>query len=360
MAGRAALRAASTAANHAAADRTTALWLWSVAALVLAMIVVGGATRLTDSGLSITEWKPILGGIPPLSLADWQAVFAKYQQIPEYHLVNKGMTLEAFKTIYWWEWGHRFLGRFIGVAFALPLAWLWATGRLRASLKARLVSILALGGLQGAVGWYMVASGLVDRVDVSQYRLALHLVIAFVILGAIVWTALDLALPELGDRARADIGSGMAVALVALILVQVVLGAFVAGMKAGLAYNTWPLMDGALIPSGLWVMQPWVLNLFENAATVQFDHRIAAYLLLILAGWHVVQLRGGPHAGSAIAVLAGLVIQAGLGIATLLAHVPLWLGLLHQGGAAVVFALAVWHAHALFSGVAAARLPPRH
>ncbi len=348
-------------ALSAGTARVLRAWLVVVAALVFAMIVVGGATRLTDSGLSITEWQPLLGAIPPLTAGDWQVAFDKYRQIPEYHLVNKGMSLDAFKAIYWWEWGHRFLGRIIGLAMAVPLAVFWLTGRLTRGLKVRLLGILALGGLQGVVGWYMVKSGLVDRVDVSQYRLALHLTIAFVILGALVWTVLDLGEGVRGTGARAAsapeaAGAWGAVGLLLALGLQVVLGAFVAGMKAGLAYNTWPLMDGALVPAGLGVMSPWYLNLFENALTVQFNHRMLAYVLLAGALWHAVWMsaaRSARAAGGCTTgwwLLASLVVQAVIGIATLLAQVPLWLGLLHQGGAAVVLAIAVWHTHRTLRG----------
>ncbi len=316
-----------------------------MALLVLAMIVAGGATRLTDSGLSITEWKPILGAIPPLGEADWRAAFAKYQEIPEYRLVNSGMSLEAFKFIYWWEWAHRFLGRFIGLAFALPFALFWAAGRLPPGLAPRLLGILALGGLQGAIGWYMVSSGLADRVDVSQYRLALHLAVAFAILGAIIWTALSLEPPRPGAaRAPNATQRRFAAVLLGLIFLQAVLGAFVAGLKAGLVYNTWPLMDGHFIPTGLGAMEPWYLNATENAATAQFDHRMMAYVLVAGVALHVMALWRTRSLGvSGGALLAAVLAQAGLGVWTLVAGVPLWLGLAHQAGAAALFAIGVWH-----------------
>lgn len=328
-------------------------WLLAVAALVFCMIIVGGATRLTGSGLSITEWQPIIGVIPPWSEADWQAAFAKYQQIPQYERVNRGMSLDAFKTIYLWEWGHRFLGRGIGAAFALPLLWFWARGRLPRGSAGPLLGILALGGLQGVAGWYMVSSGLSERVDVSQYRLALHLTIAFLILAALVWVWVPLALPRPGTSGQdlSPTQRAMAWVIVVLLTAQIVAGAFVAGLKAGLAHNTWPLMDGDLIPSGLLVMQPWWLNVFENALTVQFNHRMLAYVILLLVGWHAVQLRRSGVAAavrqSAMSLLAAGIFQALIGIWTLLAHVPLGLGLAHQGGGAIVYAIAVWHAHAV-------------
>jgi cytochrome c oxidase assembly protein subunit 15 len=324
-------------------------WLLAVAGLVISMIVVGGATRLTDSGLSITEWKPILGAIPPLSGADWQEAFAKYKAIPEYHLVNKGMSLEEFKLIYWWEWGHRFLGRFIGAAFALPLGLFWLMGALRPGMGKKLLAVLALGGLQGGIGWFMVQSGLVDRVDVSQYRLALHLSVAFLILGLLLWLALDLAPRERQTPALTAGQRGLAAIIVVLVFVQVALGALVAGLKAGLAYNTWPLMDGRLVPKGLGALEPWYLNWFENVTAVQFDHRLMAYILTGLALWQAWNFARMADAGrarsSALLLAAAVLAQVTLGIWTLLSAVPLPLGLAHQAGAAIVFALAVRHWH---------------
>lgn len=332
-------------------DRLVAVWLAAVAVLVIAMIVVGGATRLTDSGLSITEWQPILGAIPPLSEQDWQIAFDKYRQIPEYHQVNKGMSLEAFKVIYWWEWSHRLLGRLIGVAFALPLAALWLTGAIRPGYGARLLGVLALGGLQGFIGWYMVQSGLVDRVDVSHYRLALHLFTAFVILALLVWLALDHAPAEHRVRlATLTRGQRWVAGLLAmLVLMQVVLGALVAGLKAGLTYNTWPLMDGRLIPEGLGTLSPWYLNLLENVTTVQFNHRMMAYALVALALIHALTLTRTADderiVSSAWLLATAMLAQAALGIWTLLASVPISLGIAHQGMAALVLVAAVVHLH---------------
>lgn len=333
------------------ADRAVATWLTVVAALVVAMIAVGGATRLTDSGLSITEWQPILGAIPPLSQAEWQVAFDKYRQIPEYQLVNKGMSLEAFKTIYWWEWGHRLLGRLIGLAYGVPLAVLWLMGAVRPGYGWKLAGLLVLGGLQGFIGWYMVQSGLADRVDVSHYRLALHLLMAFVILGLLVWLALDHTTPR--ARIRLDTLTRLqrwtAPLLVALLLVQVVLGALVAGLKAGLTYNTWPLMDGRLIPDGLGTLEPWYLNLTENVTTVQFDHRMMAYLLVVLALLHAWGLSRSADdervVRSAWLLAVAMLAQAALGIWTLLANVPIGLGIAHQTVAALVLVVAVAHMH---------------
>jgi cytochrome c oxidase assembly protein subunit 15 len=332
-------------------SRAAQVWLFALAALVFLMVVVGGATRLTDSGLSITEWKPIVGILPPLSDADWHDAFTKYQQIPEYHRVNRGMSLDAFKFIFWWEWTHRFLGRLIGFAFAIPFVLLLATRRLPREIVPRLIGVFALGGLQGAIGWYMVQSGLVDRVDVSQYRLALHLTVAVLIFGLLLWMALDLGTARTRTKpAPLSPGNRRAAAvLTGLVLLQIVLGAFVAGLKAGLSHNTWPLMDGQVIPDGLGVMSPWYLNLFENVLTVQFNHRMVAYLVAIVALWHTASVLNSCEEPSvrisAVAIGLAVLAQIAIGVCTLLAHVPLSLGLTHQAGAVVVFAVSVWHLH---------------
>jgi cytochrome c oxidase assembly protein subunit 15 len=333
-------------------DQLVAAWLFFVASLVVCMVAVGGATRLTDSGLSITEWQPILGAIPPLSDADWQTAFDKYRQIPEYQRINKGMSLAEFQYIYWWEWGHRFLGRLIGIAYAVPLALFWIVGRVPANRRLALVGMLALGGLQGFVGWYMVQSGLVERVDVSQYRLAMHLTLAFVILGALVWLAIGF-LPRDPIARLQPVGTtawGLAWLLAFLVLAQVVLGAFVAGTKAGLTYNTWPLMDGEFIPTGRWQLEPWYLNLSENITAIQFNHRMVAYFILALAVAHTIAVFSSTERGAArwtaALLLVGLVAQAALGIWTLLAvdgAIPIGLGVAHQTFAAIIFAIAVAH-----------------
>jgi len=316
-------------------------WLYVVAALIVAMVVVGGATRLTESGLSITEWQPIHGVIPPLSAAEWQEEFAKYQQIPEYQLINRGMTLAEFKGIFWWEWAHRFLGRFIGVAFLLPLIWFWASGRIGRSLAPQLVGIFVLGGLQGAVGWWMVASGLVERTDVSQYRLAVHLTLAFAILGLIVWVARGLAPRR--PMATTPTGKDLARVIVAVMFLQVFLGGIVAGLDAGLISATWPTMNGQWVPDGLWVIEPWWRNIFENPVTAQFDHRLVAYVLLVLAAINAVWARGTAVAGSAGLLLAVMVAQAAIGIAAIVHEMPLSMALLHQFGGAVALMVAVSH-----------------
>jgi cytochrome c oxidase assembly protein subunit 15 len=342
-------------AAHAvpAADAAVQIWLLVLAALVFCMIVVGGAVRLTDSGLSITEWQPLLGAIPPLNEADWLVAFEKYKAIPEYSVVNAGMTLDGFKAIYWWEWAHRFLGRFIGIAFAVPFVVFGLLGKVRGTFALKCLGVLALGGLQGVIGWYMVKSGLVDRVDVSQYRLALHLLTAFAILSLLVWLALEAGPASARVRLR-TVTRGQrrtAVALFALVFVQSGLGALVAGLKAGLTYNTWPLMDGKLVPDGLATQSPWYLNLFENVTTVQFDHRVTAYAVVILALAHLVALIRSAD-DERIVGSAGLLAGCGLaqmliGIWTLLWGVPLELGLAHQAGAAVVIAAATLHLHTI-------------
>lgn len=329
------------------------LWLYSVAALVALTAIVGAATRLTGSGLSITEWNVIGGVIPPLTEAQWLDAFNKYKQIPQYRELNTGMPLDGFKVIFWWEWGHRLLARFIGVAFAVPLILLALARRLPAGFMPRLVLLFALGGLQGFAGWYMVSSGLVDRIDVSQYRLALHLGLAVLIFAALIWTARDLA----PARAAIDLKTTtrrdrlFAHGLLALVYLQVLAGALVAGLKAGRTHNTWPLMDGSLVPSGLTMQTPWYKNLFENATTVQFNHRLLAYLLVALVALHVVRVMrtaDSPRVrGTAGLLAATIVLQTALGVWTLLAWVPLSLGIAHQAGALVTVAAAVLHAHAM-------------
>jgi heme a synthase len=337
-----------------AAARAVGLWLWCVAALVFAMVLVGGATRLTESGLSIVEWKPVTGVVPPLTETDWQAEFAKYKTIPQYEQLNLGMSLDEFKTIYWWEWGHRLLGRIIAAAFLLPFLWfLWRRAFDR-RFGFALAGIFALGAAQGGIGWWMVASGLTESIRVSQYRLAVHLTLACMLYAALVWTADRLlARPPHAQAATEHKGRlpgrlrFCAIALLALALVQIYLGALVAGLHAGLVYNTWPLVDGRLVPSlaDLLFDRPLWRNFFENALTVQFDHRMTAYLLLALALFHLADAR---RHDTRVATGAGLVavavlLQAGLGIMTLLHAVPVGLALLHQAVALVVLTAATLH-----------------
>lgn len=317
-------------------------WLLVVAGLVFVMVIVGGATRLTDSGLSITEWQPIVGAIPPLSHADWLVAFEKYKQIPEYQIVNRGMALEEFKFIFWWEWGHRFLGRFIGLAFFVPALVFWLTGRLEARLRAPVAGLFILGGLQGLMGWYMVMSGLADNVDVSQYRLAAHLTLAAIIFAGLIWVALSVY-----ERRTAGLRIGCVV-LVLFVGLQIFAGALVAGLDAGMAYNTWPLMDGELIPEGMLSETPIWTNLFENILTVQFQHRVLAYLLIIAVideARKSIRLDHSAAEMPAWVMILIVLFQVALGIATLLTLVPLSLALMHQAGAFLLLAAAVWHLH---------------
>jgi heme a synthase len=343
------------------APRGLRVWLLAVASLIALMVVVGGATRLTESGLSIVEWKPVTGVLPPLTAAQWDQAFEGYKTIPQYHKMNAGMSLAEFKTIFWWEWSHRLLGRVIGAVYLLPFLYFLWRGGMSAELKRRLWLIFGLGGLQGAVGWWMVASGLAERTEVSQYRLATHLVLALLIFAAIIWTLRRLAeRPPLVVPMRLKLAS---TALLALTFVQLYFGALVAGLRAGLVYNTWPAIDGALIPSvaGLWFDTPWWRNLFENTLTVQFEHRMTAYVLFALALWHAVDAIRSRAAGAAINgalwLLGAITLQATLGILTLLNQVPIGLALMHQACAIAVLTLAVIQAERLAGRGAADALP---
>ena len=317
-------------------DYAVGWWLLCVCALVVLMILVGGATRLTDSGLSITEWRPVTGAIPPLSASDWASEFAKYQATTEYQLQNAGMSLAEFQTIYWWEWGHRLLGRLIGLVYALPFLWFLLAGRLKGRAAA-LSGLLLLGGLQGFVGWWMVESGLVDRLDVAPYRLAAHLGLAFLILGFGFW----LALGAFGvPRARFGWPAG---AFLGLLFMQILAGAAVAGSDAGKAYADWPTIGGEAFPSTYAALSPFWHNLFENHAAVQFNHRSLGYLVALcaLALGALAWRRGRRRLGGALA--AGALAQAFLGVATVLGAAPLGLSLAHQGGAAALWLLALAH-----------------
>lgn len=322
------------------------VWLGLVLVTLFALVLVGGATRLTNSGLSITEWKPIHGVIPPLNAVEWQEEFDLYKRIPEYAQINSGMTVEEFKTIFWWEWAHRLIARSIGLIFAVPLAFFWATGRIERRLKAPLLGILGLGGLQGFIGWWMVSSGLVERTDVSQYRLAVHLTMACIIFASTMWVMRAIA-PHEEAPARRSRSVRLAMIIAFFTLFQIYLGALVAGLDAGFAYNTWPLMDGAVIPGDLFIQQPWWINLFENPKTVQFVHRLGAYVLLALVVVHFLQARqelpGSAHARRAAVLLALVLLQASLGIATLLSQVQIHAALTHQAVAIVLLGFAVAH-----------------
>jgi len=333
------LSAAQTSQNAA-----VRWWLIGVAALIALMVLVGGATRLTESGLSIVEWKPVAGTLPPLTEAQWHEAFEGYRKIPQYRELNAGMTLAEFRTIFWWEWSHRLLGRLIGVAYLLPFLYFLWRGGLSADLKRRLWLIFGLGALQGAVGWWMVASGLTLRTEVSQYRLAAHLILALVIFSAIVWTVRRMSpRPQLAVAPRLKLFSRF---LLALTFLQIYFGALVAGLRAGRAYNTWPTIDGAFIPSAarLFFEEPWWRNLFDNVLTVQFEHRMTAYLLLAVALWHAIdatRARAGAAMSGGWALAAAVLLQAALGILTLLNQVPIDLALSHQAVAIVVLTIAV-------------------
>jgi len=307
-------------------------WLELIALMVAAMVVVGGATRLTGSGLSITEWAPILGTIPPLNDADWQLAFSKYQQSSQFKLQNSHMTMAEFHPIFWWEWAHRFLGRFIGVVVAVPLLIFAWRKMLPQGFRPKATLMLVLGAAQSALGWYMVSSGLVDRVSVTQYRLAAHLTLATVIFAYVLWLRFNLE-----DNLRPKFR--LSALIVLLVFTQIASGGFVAGLNAGAGYNTWPLMDGAIIPGGLLAINPWWLNAFENALTVQFDHRILAYTIFALALFQAAYGRGLPQ----LLLFAAVCGQIVLGITALLLHVPLHAALVHQAGSLVVLAAAVWN-----------------
>ncbi len=329
----------------AASRKAVRIWLYLIAALVFLMVVVGGATRLTDSGLSITEWKPIHGAIPPMSSEAWAEEFEKYKQIPEYEQVNKGMNLEEFKFIFWWEWGHRQLGRFIGLAFFIPMLFFWLTGRLTDEIKPRVLVLFFLGGLQGAVGWWMVASGLSERVDVSQYRLASHLIMASLIFAALIWVARGYReKDEKPECVSADRHWWTMLPLWIFVMLQIFLGALVAGTHAGKTYNTWPLMDGSFIPDQLYDGSPAWLSAFEDHMTIQFNHRMLAYVILVIAALALLRLFKDSFANTlrpwTIALASLIVAQVLVGILTLLLVVPLSLALIHQVGAIIVLACA--------------------
>ena len=346
------LSLAARPARSAPGDRPIAGWLFVCCAMVFAMVVIGGVTRLTLSGLSIVEWYPIMGVIPPLSAADWQAQFELYKQTPQYLVLNQGMTLDAFKTIFWWEYVHRLWGRLIGVVFLLPFLYFLLRGRLAPRLVPRLALIFALGALQGAVGWFMVESGLVDRPLVSQYRLAAHLALALLIYAALLWLALDLLFPHERRRRAAGSRGGYDRArwLAGWIFLVAFSGAFVAGLHAGLIYNSFPLMDGRFIPDGLFGRTPLIANLFEDVTTVQFDHRLLALVTIALVVLFRLTLRGPLPPRTRLAadlLLVMVVIQLTLGIATLVLVVPIPLAAAHQAGALMLFTLALWTAHEL-------------
>jgi cytochrome c oxidase assembly protein subunit 15 len=331
-----------------ARPRAIAGWLLAVAALVLLMVAVGGITRLTESGLSMVRWEPISGAVPPLNDAQWQAEFDAYKATPEFRKVNSGMALPAFKRIYFWEYLHRLIGRLIGLAFALPLAWFAWKRAIPKGYGGRLVALLALGGMQGAIGWWMVASGLIDRPDVSHIRLAIHLIAALTIFAGLIWTALDLRDVARNGHARPARLTGGAIAVLAVLTVQILLGAFTAGLDAGYAFSSWPKMGEDWFPAGGW-QAGWgvAANLADNPVVVQFVHRwwawVAAAAVLGLA-WtaHRAGVKGASHAIATV-----IVVQIGLGIATLLSGVAIPIAAAHQIVAALLLASVVWAAHGI-------------
>ncbi|MDQ5877280.1 MAG: heme a synthase [Pseudomonadota bacterium] len=337
--------------NYSAARRQIAAWLFACSAMVFAILVVGGVTRLTHSGLSIVEWQPIVGVIPPLNQVEWEETFDKYKKTPEYQQVNHQMSLDEFKGIFYWEYWHRVLGRLIGVAFFVPFLYFWLRKKIEPGLTPKLLGIFLLGGLQGGMGWYMVKSGLVDDPRVSQYRLTAHLSIAFLIFISMMWVALGLVAERARSSADAALRKMQRVGFWLCILVgyMVVTGGFVAGIRAGKAYNTFPLMNGHIVPPEIFMIDPWYLNFFNNMATTQFNHRLGAWLLAFIVPWFWYRLRATPVSVRArnVATLLLLVLaaQITLGIATLLMAVPVPLGAAHQGGAMVVFCILLWLNH---------------
>jgi len=333
-----------TQPEHAVTDRPVAIWLSGVAVMVFLMIVIGGITRLTESGLSMVEWRPLIGWLPPMSEPEWYRVFSLYQDTPEFQKVNTWMTIDDFKNIFFWEYLHRVWGRLIGIAFAIPFLLLALTGHIRRALYPRLGFLFLLGAIQGGIGWWMVKSGLVDNPAVSQYRLAIHLGVALLILSTLLWTVLGLICqPDGADRKFRR----HAVTVLHLVALTAIAGAFVAGLNAGLIYNTFPLMNGYVVPPDYAFSEPFWVNLFENPATVQFNHRVIALVTFGSIIWLLVRAVRtpsiSPRTRLAIHSLAGMcTIQVALGISTLLAHVPVSLGAVHQGGAALTLAAAVW------------------
>lgn len=328
--------------------RQIAIWLLICAGVIFGMILLGGVTRLTNSGLSMVEWKPLVGIIPPLSQADWQELFLKYQQFPEYQKINMGMTLDEFKPIFMYEYLHRVLGRLIGVIFVIPFMYFYVTKKLTPQLSMRLVVMLILGGCQGLLGWYMVKSGLVDNPHVSQYRLTAHLGLAVLIYAFIVWTTLDLINTKANQLPNLALPSMM---ITLLIFVMILSGGLVAGTRAGYAYSTWPLMGDSFLPAGLYAMQPAWLSAFEDITTIQFNHRVLAYIIaLFIAGFAVKALKSkvsGKLRTAVIILLGLLVIQISLGISTLIFYVPISVAAAHQVGAVALLTAALFVSHSL-------------
>ncbi|GGF45937.1 heme A synthase [Aliidongia dinghuensis] len=347
------IAATAVPVRKTATDRVVAYWLIATAVMILLMVVIGGVTRLTESGLSITEWKPVTGTLPPLSEAAWTDAFAKYQQIPEYREIHHGMTLAEFKGIFFWEYAHRLWGRLIGLVALVPLVLFLVQGRIKGADVPFLVAVPFLVGLQGALGWYMVESGLAVRTSVSQYRLTAHLMLAVAIYGYLIWIAADILRrePLWLDGARLRTFRRVARGILALVTLTMIAGGFTAGLKAGLTYNTFPLMDGRIVPEGYLQLDPWWLNLFENIATVQFDHRLLAITTFcaILAFWLAARGQCVPRSVRTPLNLLMLMacIQVALGISTLLLVVPVPLAATHQAGAVLLFTCALLTLHGL-------------
>ncbi len=328
-------------------NRAIAIWLLVVAALIFSMVILGGVTRLTRSGLSMVEWAPIMGAVPPLSQAQWQDSFDKYKQFPEYKKINRNIDVEEFKSIFWFEYSHRLLGRIIGLAFLIPFLVFLARRKIRKADTPKYIAMFVLGGLQGVLGWYMVKSGLVNNPHVSQYRLTAHLVAAIAIYSYILWIAWDLLLAKsvkLDSSMRSVKRFG--IALTSLIILMILSGGFVAGTKAGLAYNTFPTMNGEWIPAGLLALQPWWINLFENPTTIQFNHRMIAWLLMVCvpAFWfYATRIVQDPMTRIGLHLLVAMfTVQVLLGVTTLLFAVPVALGAAHQAGALILLTISLF------------------
>lgn len=324
--------------------RAIAWWLLGVAGLVFVMVVVGGITRLTESGLSMVRWEPISGVIPPLNAEQWEAELEAYRASPEYQQINRGMSMAEFQAIFFWEYIHRVLGRVIGLAFAIPLAWFWVKKAIPTGYHWRLVALLALGGFQGAIGWWMVASGLVDRPDVSHIRLAVHLMTALFILGGLVWTALDLfALDRNADTQPARM-TGFSLGVLVVLAIQIMLGAFVAGLEAGYAFATWPLMGNEFFPANTPMLETAWRNLVDNPVVVQFAHRWWAVVTVIALVWMARKVRK-DHRMASVAIHTAFGTQFLLGIATLLSGMNIVIATSHQAVGALVVITAAWGAH---------------
>ena len=324
----------------AADRRAVATWLFICAAFTFATVVVGGITRLTESGLSIVEWQPIVGALPPLHQSDWEALFGKYRETPQYQKVFSEIGLEGFKRIFWWEYVHRLLGRVIGLVFLVPFIYFYLKSRLSRSLTWKLAGLFVLGGLQGALGWYMVQSGLVDDPRVSHFRLTAHLGLALLIFCGELWLGLDLLKPQTSSQKK------LPLLVLGVVFLMALVGGFVAGLRAGHAYNSFPLMNGHLIPPEAFMLEPWWRNFLWNPATVQLVHRALFWLLLVLVPLLWWQARRTPAKVAAHHLLALFVLQSSLGIATLLLEVPIPLAAMHQAGAVLLLAAALWTAHA--------------